>query len=242
MNLQNKVALVTGAGVRLGQQIALHLSRCGVTVAVHHSQSSPETTLNLIREAGGQGHAFRADFTDANAVRNLIPTVQQALGQLDILINSAAIFPQNDQWDTDDDAQWQALMAINLHAPFILAQQFAKQLPNDCQGRIVNILDARLRRPLPDHIVYRLTKQALHTLTPMLALALAPRITVNGVAPGAILPPPEQSMDYLEALARERVPLRRAGEVKMVAQAVEYLLTQPFMTGVVLPLDGGQFL
>ncbi|NJN82467.1 MAG: SDR family oxidoreductase, partial [Caldilineaceae bacterium] len=134
------------------------------------------------------------------------------------------------------------LFAINLRAPFLLSQAFAAQLPQNAKGNIINILDARLNRPLPDHFVYRLAKGGLWQMTQMLALELAPRATVNAVALGAILPPPGQGQEYLDRMAQEQVPLRRAGSARIVTENVLHLLTQDFLTGVIVPIDGGQFL
>ncbi len=242
MRLDDHVVLVTGGALRLGQAIACHLAALGATVAVHHGQSSPADTLERIHIAGGRAHAFAADFTNRQQVRDLVPQVVSQLGRLDALVNSAAIFPAHDTWDQADDALWDAVMAVNLHAPFVLAQAFARQLPNQATGRIVNVTDARLQRPRPDHLVYRLAKQGLQTLTPMLAQALAPRIAVNALALGAILPPPGRPQSDLDALVQARVPLQRAGNAPLVAEAVAYLLAHPFMTGATLTLDGGEFL
>jgi glucose 1-dehydrogenase len=133
-------------------------------------------------------------------------------------------------------------MAVNLRAPFFLSQAFAAQLPPDLEGQIVNITDARVLRAGFDHLAYRLTKSALVSLTQALALELAPRIRVNAVALGAILPPPGEDERYLQELARKDVPLQQPGNAEMVAANVLHLLRQPFLTGVILPIDGGQFL
>ena len=121
-------------------------------------------------------------------------------------------------------ALWERLLAVNLRAPFLLSRAFAAQVPEDGQGKIINITDSRVRRPGTDHFVYRLTKGGLWQMTEMLALELAPRISVNGVALGAILPPPGKDSGYLEKIAKERVPLKRAGNAEDVGESVLYLL------------------
>jgi glucose 1-dehydrogenase len=131
-------------------------------------------------------------------------------------------------------------MSVNLRAPYLLSRAFAVQVPE--QGKIINILDARIRQPAPDHFVYRLTKSALATMTAQMALALAPKITVNAVALGAILAPPGKDDSYLQNLAEKRVPLKRHGSPDIVAENVLHLLRQDFLTGVVIPVDGGEFL
>jgi NAD(P)-dependent dehydrogenase (short-subunit alcohol dehydrogenase family) len=133
-------------------------------------------------------------------------------------------------------------MAINLRAPFFLSQAFARQLPPGAPGQIINVTDARVLRAGYDYLAYRLTKSALVTLTRALALELAPQIRVNAVALGAILPPPGEDERYLQQLAQERVPLRRTGSAEIVAANVLHLLQQPFLTGVIFPIDGGEFL
>ena len=144
-----------------------------------------------------------------------------------ILINNAAIFEPGGLAEATL-GQWEQQMGINLRAPFFHSQAFARQLPAGAEGQIVNIADARVLRPGADHLVYRLTKSALVSLTQALALELAPRIRVNAVALGAILPPPGDDEAYLQALAQRRVPLRRAGNPEMVAVNVLHLLRQPF--------------
>ncbi|MCL4872276.1 MAG: SDR family oxidoreductase, partial [Anaerolineae bacterium] len=191
---------------------------------------------------GIRAEIYSADLNDATAVQNIIPAATAAFGHVDILINNAAIFPEEDSFTTTDLALWDELFRINLRAPFLLCQAFAAQRPSGQPGCIVNVLDARVRRPYPDHFAYRLSKGTLWQMTEMLAHELAPPITVNGVALGAILPPPGKEQDYLDNLAQARVPLQRPGSAEIVAQNVLHLLRQDFLTGVILPIDGGEFL
>ena len=133
-------------------------------------------------------------------------------------------------------------MAINLRAPFLLSRLFAEQVPADGRGAIVNILDARIYRPAGDHFAYRIAKAGLAAMTEMLAQDLAPRITVNGVAPGAMLPPPGKDAEWLRRLGEKRVPLKRPGNPLDVAESVLFLLMEDFLTGCILRLDGGEYL
>ena len=130
-------------------------------------------------------------------------------------------------------------MAINVRAPFLLCREFSAHLPDDATGNIVNILDSRIFHAGRDHFAYRITKEALAAMTRNLAVDLAPRIRVNGVAPGAVLPPPGQDVSFLEALVEKRVPLKFAGSPEHVAAQVVHLLNSEFLTGVILPVDGG---
>lgn len=244
MELAGKKALVTGGAVRVGRALTLALAAAGCDVAIHYGQSA-EAARRTQAEAAAYGVRavlVSADLRQSDAVAQLWPAAQTALGPIDILVNSAAIFPEGDSLSQTDAALFDTLISINLRAPFLLTQALAAHLPPGAGGAIINILDARLFRPAPDHFVYRLAKQGLLSLTEMAAQALAPRIRVNGVALGAILPPPGQDMAYLERLAAERIPLRRPGNLTSVTDSVLYLLRQDFLTGVVVRIDGGEFL
>ena len=186
--------------------------------------------------------AYPAPIADEAAVIAMVKTIESDFGHIDILINSAAIFPEKDTFTGTHPVLWDQIMNINLRAPFLLSQAFAAQLPAETPGKIINILDARLRHPATDHFVYRFAKGSLAQMTEMLALELAPHITVNGVALGAILPPPGKDASHLDAIAQKRVPLRRAGSAEIVAENVLHLLRQDFLTGVIIPIDGGEFL
>ena len=244
MELKGKVALITGGGTRLGRGITLALARAGCHVFIHYGRSiePAKQTQADAKALGVDAHIHAADLSDETATESIMPAAQKQFRELDILINNAAIFPETDTFTKTDMALWERLLAVNLRAPFLLSRGFAAQVPEDGQGKIINITDSRVRRPGTDHFVYRLTKSGLWQMTEMLALELAPRISVNGVALGAILPPPGKDSDYLEKIAKERVPLKRAGNAEDVGESVLYLLGQDFLTGTVLPVDGGEFL
>lgn len=244
MELTGKVAVVTGGAVRIGRAIALALAQAGCHLLLHygHSVGAAQATQAEAQAMGVIVVTHQADLLDAAATQTIIPAALHQFDRADILINSAAIFPEGDHFATLTLTEWQKVMAINLQAPFLLSQAFANQIQPGQTGKIININDARIPRPAPDHFAYRLAKGGLWQMTTILAQALAPHITVNAVALGAILPPPGLGDAYLEDIARRRVPLRRAGNPQIVADNVLHLLQQDFLTGVTLTLDGGEFL
>jgi NAD(P)-dependent dehydrogenase (short-subunit alcohol dehydrogenase family) len=244
MDLNGKTAVVTGGAIRVGRALVLALAEAGCNVFIHYGRSAgPAIQTKEEAEAFGVKAAiFSANLADVDAAKRVMETAVSTFGHIDILINSAAIFPEEDTFADTDPVLWDQIMNINLRAPFLLSQQFVTQLPTDTPGKIINILDARLRHPATDHFVYRFAKGSLGQMTEMLALELAPQIAVNGVALGAILPPPGKDASYLENIAQERVPLQRAGSAEIVAENVLHLLRQDFLTGVIIPLDGGEFL
>ena len=242
MELKGKVAIVTGGAVRVGRALTLALAEAGCDVFIHYGSSDgpAKETQAAAEKLGVQAHIHSADLSDVPVVQGVIPAVIKHFGRVDVLVNSAAIFPEDDTFAKTDREGFDALMSVNLRAPYLLSRAFAVQVPE--QGKIINILDARIRQPAPDHFVYRLTKSALATMTAQMALALAPKITVNAVALGAILAPPGKDDSYLQNLAEKRVPLKRHGSPEIVAENVLHLLRQDFLTGVVIPVDGGEFL
>jgi len=240
MDWLNRRVLVTGGAVRLGRAISERLLRDGAEVVVHYG-GSEEAARSLAAEWPGKVQLVQADLSQAKAVQNLIPNVVEAGGALDGLVNSAAIFLDGSLVETTLEI-WEKQHAINLRAPFFLLQAFAKQLPEGRDGVVVNIADARAGHPGADHVAYRLTKDALVTLTRHVALELAPSIRVNAVGPGAVLPAPGGDVADLNLLAEEAVPLGRPGSPEVVVRAVMECLANDFLTGVFLPVDGGQFL
>ncbi len=244
MNLTGKNAIVTGGAVRVGRAFTLALAEAGCNVLIHYGRSDGpaiETQADA-QQFGVQAEIHSANLGDKDALHTVIPKAIDHFGQVDILINSAAIFPETDTFNNSDCDEFDKLMSVNLRAPYLLSRDFAQAQKDNHEGAIINVLDARVRHPETDHFVYRLTKNGLWTMTEMLALELAPSIRVNGVALGAILPPPGKDRSYLDNLAQAHVPLKCAGNAEMVAETAVYLLRQPFITGVVVPIDGGQFL
>jgi pteridine reductase len=241
LKIAGRVALITGAGVRVGRAIALGLAEQGADIIVHYNASAAdaEDVAASIRSLGRRAVALPADLSDIEQVVALFPRATEALGTVDILVNSASIF-QRGTLDSTTVEDWDRHLDINLRAPFFLSQAFRAQLPAGMRGHIVNIADWRAVRPGTQYVAYTLSKSALVTLTLSLALGLAPDIQVNALAPGAILPPPEDD-GYFQRLA-ERLPLRHTGKPQDVVDAVLYLLRSDFVTGEVLYVTGGEHL
>lgn len=232
------VALVTGAGQRVGQAIALHLAAEGWRVAVHYSASEAgaNEAVERIRRAGGHAAAFRADLTAPASIPALVASVVEAFGALDVLVNSAAGMARTPVGATTAEA-FDAIIALNLRAPFLLAQAAAGVMP--VGGAIVNIADHMGEEPWPDYSVHGVSKAGVIALTRHLAAALAPRIRVNAVAPGFVLAPPGTPDAVVERFVAD-TPLRRIGAPDDVAKAVAFLLDATYMTGETLHVDGGR--
>lgn len=237
-----RAALVTGGARRIGRALALALAESGFDVAVHHATSAPEAedTATAIRALGRRAVTLRADLSREDEVTRLIPEAAAALGPLGVLINNASLF-ERDEWDTATRASWDAHLEPNLRAPFVLSQAFARALPPDAEGVILNLLDQRVLSLTPHFVSYTLSKAGLWTLTQSLALALAPRVRVVGIGPGPTLPSPRQTEAQFRAQCAS-VPLRRGSSPEEVARAALALVALPSVTGQVLCLDGGQHL
>ena len=238
---QGRRAIVTGGAVRIGRAIAMHLAAGGAEVCVHYGQSASAAQLVVeqIRASGGRAVALPADLNAAaETVGPFFAQVSAALGEIDILINSASIF-EPDTLDALTAEHCERHWRINLLAPLLMSQAFARQLGSDRRGHIINIVDWRAARPKPGHLAYTVSKAGLVAVTKMLAQELAPRIQVNAIAPGAILPPAAAAPDY-EVQAISRVPLRRLGHPAEITRAVEYLLNSQFVHGEVLHVTGGE--
>jgi pteridine reductase len=240
MSLEGKTILITGGAVRIGQALALAAARRGADIVLHYSRSrvGAERTKAEIQAMGCQGTLVQADFTSADSVAGLLARSREN-GPLFALVNNASIFEPLRLKDTTLE-DWQRHMDINLTAPFLLSQAFAAGIGPGEHGRIVNLLDWRALRPGPDHLPYTISKAGLAALTRALALALAPRITVNGLALGAILPPSdhEATPGLLES-----VPAGRWAELSEVEEAFLFLLEGPaYITGEIIHVDGGRHL
>ena len=235
-------ALITGAARRIGRAIAIELARRGRPIAVHYgaSKAAAEDTAGEIERAGGRAIALGADLAREEEVRALLPAVETALGPVDCLINNAAAF-ERDSVASVTRASWDAHMETNLRAPFVLIQAVAERLPEGWSGNVINILDERVWNPTPHFVSYTLSKSALWTLTRTMALALAPRIRVNGIGPGPTLPSPRQS-DEQFARQQAMMPLGRGTTPEEICAAVRFILATPAMTGQMIALDGGQHL
>ena len=240
--MTGKIVLVTGAAKRLGRAIALELAGAGWDIALHYSTSreDAETVAGDIRARGVRCATFAADFAVEAETEKLVGRVNAELGPLTALINSASLF-ENDDWRSASRQSWDAHMEVNLRAPFLLSQHFAKQLPKGAKGAIVNIIDQRVLKPTPQFLSYSLSKAGLYWLTTTLAQALAPDIRVNAVGPGPTLRNPRQSeVDF--SRQRDATILKHGASPNDVACAVLYLLGADAVTGQMLAVDGGQHL
>ena len=242
MELRGRVALVTGAGQRLGRAFAAALAGRGMSLALHYTASGAGAAAlrDEIRAAGGQAECFAADLTDAEAARRLPATVADAMGGLDVLVNSAAVMHRIAFEDTTVE-QYDAILDLNLRSLFFLAQGAAPALRR-ARGKLVNIADLAGLEPWPSYAAHSLSKAGVVMLTKVLARVLAPEVTVNAIAPGTVLVPDSYDAAQRERLARD-TPLRRLGTPDDATGALLYLLEHgDFVTGEVLVVDGGRIL
>ncbi|MDD5467489.1 MAG: SDR family oxidoreductase [Anaerolineales bacterium] len=238
--LEGKNILITGGARRLGKYLATMLARQGARVIIHYGHADAEAleTRHEIEAFGGTAHLIKQDLNQLENVPQVIEFSRQ-FGPLAALVNNAAIFDAHTWEDADLDA-WNRHLNINLSAPFLLSQAFARSVPPDGRGHIVNILDWRALRPGATHLPYTISKAGLAALTRSLAVALAPRISVNGLALGAILPPAGggQGTPIHPAL-----PVKRWARLDEVWQALHFLLDAPeYITGEIIHVDGGRHL
>jgi pteridine reductase len=246
MHLPGSNAIVTGAAVRVGRAIAVALAESGVNVCVHYGTSDDAAAAAVaeVESHGVRGTRVRADLRDSiAAAETIVNHARQVLGPVAILVNSASIFEPGTLVGTHEE-HFDRHFAVNLKAPFFLAQAFARQVPKGGEGEttaaIVNVVDWRALRPPPGHLAYTMTKAALAALTRMLAVELAPRLRVNGIAPGPILPPPGRDREPWATDKAAEVPLARVGSPSDVADAALYLLRSEFVTGEILHVTGGE--
>lgn len=238
--LEGKTILLTGAAQRVGRSLTLAVARADADVIIHYgrSQAQAESLQREIHALGRQAHLIQADLADPAAVEMLFEGAA-ALGPVHGLVNNASIFEPLDLQSTRLE-DWNRHLMVNLTAPFLLSQAFARALPANTTGRIINLLDWRALRPGPDHLPYTISKSALAALTRSLAAALAPRITVNALALGAILPPSDGS-DTSDIL--QSVPAQRWASLDEVEEALLFLLSGPsYITGEIIHVDGGRHL
>lgn len=235
-------ALVTGAAQRIGAALARDLAAAGWAVAVHyHSSEAPARALCAeIAEAGGRAVPLQADLRDETALACLAAEAGAALGPLGLLVNNASIFEFDDH-ETCDRASWDAHLDTNLRAPLVLTQHFARALPAEARGLVVNLIDTRVWNLAAGYLSYTLSKAGLWTLTRTLAQALAPRIRVNAIGPGPTLPSRGQSPDDFDA-RRAALPLGNGASPAEICAALRFFIDAPSVTGQMVGLDGGDHL
>lgn len=238
--LLNKNILITGAARRVGKAMALAVAGAGANVVIHYGSSgeAARATQQEIQDKGGTANLLQADLTDLDDAAILVEKAN-AFGTLHAIIHNASIFEPLSFEETTLE-QWEQHMRVHATSPFLISQTFAAALPPGETGRIVTMLDWRVLRPAADHFPYTVSKAALVTLTRSLAVALAPRITVNGIALGAILPPADGG-DTPGLL--KMVPANRWAALDEVTDTLLFLLTGPtYITGEIIHVDGGRHL
>jgi len=242
LELRNRVAVVTGGARRVGAAIARALADAGCHVAINYRRSATdaERTVAELRATGVRAISVQADVAHAADVERLLHTTGHELGRVDVLINNASVFRRT-PIDAVTDADWDALLDNNLRASFLCAQRFGTHMRDHGGGVIISMADVAGLRPWADYLPYSIAKAGIVALTQGLAKALAPSVRVNAIAPGPVLLP-----DDYDAAAREReiarTLLKRAGHPEHIADAVVALVRNDYITGVVLPVDGGRLL
>jgi NAD(P)-dependent dehydrogenase (short-subunit alcohol dehydrogenase family) len=238
----NKSALVTGAGRRIGRAIAQSLASAGWAVAIHYNRSEADAreTVALIEAKGGRAKTVQADLAHEAATQTLVARAGDAVGPLTLLVNNASIF-ENDLWNTVTRESWDQHLEVNLRAPFVLIQEFARRRPPGALANVVNLIDERVWNPTPYFVSYTVSKMGLWGLTQTLALALAPEVRVNAIGPGPTLQSAHQTPEQFRR-QWSMMPLRRPIGVDEICRALHFILDAPSMTGQMIALDGGQHL
>jgi hypothetical protein len=234
--LKGKTALITGAARRIGRATALGLAERGARIIVHFRESKEEAEVlaSEIRGLRTQAWIIQADLAEPDQATGLFERAMRLAGPIDLLINNASIFPRHTLADITA-ADLALNVQVNAWAPFVLGRALADLKREGC---IVNFVDTRISHYDRLHAAYHLSKRMLFTLTRMMAMEFAPRVRVNAVAPGLVLPPPGEDDTYLQKMV-PGIPLQRAGSLQTVTDAVLFLLTNDFITGQVIFVDGG---
>lgn len=242
MELKNKVALVTGAAKRLGRTIALALGEHGCHVAVHYHKSEREAkeTVAALQAMGVRASPFRADLTREEQVKAMIFSISQTFGRLDILVNNAAIFSRT-PFEQLDATLWRKFMDANLTSAFLCSRYAADLLRENDGGVIVNIGDTAAFNFWTGFLPYCVSKAGIIALTLGLAKILAPKVRVNCVALGTILPPEDYGEEWEQEMKAKNL-MQRLGKPEEVVQTVLFCITCDYLTGAVIPLDGGRHL
>lgn len=238
MEIDGRVALVTGAGTRVGRVIALALGKAGMRVGVHYARSErgAREVAEQIIAAGSDARTLPGDLTDPATAPRLVEHAAKVFGGLDVLVNSAAVMMRTPVGEVLVE-DWDAMFALNLRAPFFLSQAAARAMGES--GVIVNIADLAAFETWKGYIPHSITKAGLVQMTRGLAHALAPKIRVNAVAPGSVLLPEGWTREQADKLI-STTPLGRLGSAEDVAEAVMYLICADYVTGETIIVDGGR--
>lgn len=237
-----KTALVTGGAKRIGAEIVRALAEDGWRVLVHYntSASEAEALAETLTASGAAVETVRCDLSDLEATLNLIPECNKLVGPLDCLINNASLFEPDWLTSVEPDL-WQRQLDVNLRAPTLLTKAFAKALPEDCEGCIINMLDNKVFSPNPDYFSYSIGKFGLKGLTEMAAMSLGPRIRVCGIAPGLTTISGDQTAEDFKQQSRKNL-LERSSDTGEIAKAVRFILGSRIYNGQIIVVDGGQTL
>jgi len=239
MNLTGRNALITGGATRVGKALTLALAGAGANVFVHYNSSAgpAEEAAAEVRTLGQKAATGAANLSDPTVGSQLVAAATEALGPISVLVNSASGFPKDTLADATLDG-FKSAIDLTLASPVFLTQAFAAALPEEMDGGVVNVTDVKTMRPYKDHFSYIIAKGGIDTFTRAAARFLAPRIRVNAVALGVILPPPGEDDFYADKLA-SKIPMKRVGGTEPVAAAMLALLENDFVTGEIIRLDGG---
>ncbi len=241
MKLKGKVALVTGSAVRLGKAIALALAEQGIHIILQYRTSEKEARVAAaqIRRKKVHAHLLQCDLSNSREVERLARQAPALLGRVDILVNNASEFFST-PISSVTEAEWDRFLDVNLKAPFLLSRSLGMEMVKRGGGKIINITDVSAFRPWADFIPYSVSKAGLVTLTQGLAKALAPRVQVNAIAPGTILPPVTGWTSRQRERTLRSIPLKRFGAPEDIVRAVLFLIESDYITGTVIPVDGGK--
>jgi pteridine reductase len=246
VDLSDQVALVTGSAHRVGRAIALELANEGVHIMVHYNSADPEVlreTVHDLKATGVRVHTIQADISKPEGVDAVMNALQEAYGRVNILVNSASVFPESPLLNVTLES-WDTTMNVNLRAPFLLTQACGKMMlaQDPPGGSIINILDIGVQRPWLKRPHHGISKAALWSLTQVSALALAPKIRVNGIVPGPVMKTNDGMTDDTWTDMGQALPLKMTGEGADIGRAVVYLASESFITGTMLQVNGGEHL
>jgi|SRR5437867_3235005 len=242
MNIDGKVALITGSAKRIGRAIAVELGRKRARVGIHYrsSQREAQETLNMVRDAGADGALFQSELTDTRAVEQMFREIGSRFGSLEILVNNASVFSPSTV-DYTKPEEWDQQMNTNAKAAFFVAQQAAALMHKSGQGKIINLADVAGEVIWPGYFAYSVSKAALIAVNRGLAKAYAPAIQVNAIAPGPVLFP-EHYTEGQRKSAIEKTLLQREGTPEDIVRAVVFLIENDYITGELIHVDGGRHL
>ena len=242
MDLNGKVALVTGGAIRVGRAISLAFARAGADVVINYNSSATEAecTEADIVALGRRAMICRADISKADQVQSMVDATVERFGRLDVLVNSASIW-KGTPWPDISEADWDLLNGVAVKGAFLCAKAAEPHLSAHGDGAIVNIVDLSALVPFPGFLAHSAAKAALLNLTHALAMEMAPAVRVNAVAPGAVLPPLTYTDEQI-ALAKKTTLLQRWGTAEDVSRTVVFLAQSEYITGALIPVDGGEML